>query len=270
MKKFEDITIVVTGTYPDTKAVASSTPTTPDGTPYLKALLDEQWGYIQALLNHAGITPDGVVESAAVGSQVMESIQKIAGYPGEIVGWMGSNFAAADPSVLGIRLLPLVGQTVLIANYVDLDAMVYVGNVLNPTALTFFRTSDIGGTTRNIVGPYLVLPDLRGYFLRGYDSTGLVDPDGAAHTVGSVQADMLADHEHYCEPAGSTTNQIKLEPFYLKTGVQSGYVLRDTAINVIATSPLIRVEADGIFNSQSPVGAEIRPKNITARWCIRY
>ena len=65
------------------------------------------------------------------------------------------------PAVHGDRILLLQGQVILIATYPLLDAAVYVGNPDNPTASAFFRTSDAGGTIRNVAGPYLVLPDTR-------------------------------------------------------------------------------------------------------------
>lgn len=41
-----------------------------------------------------------------------------------------------------------------------------------------------------------VLPDLRGYFLRGLDTTGTIDPNGVGRTVGSVQGDIFKTHRH--------------------------------------------------------------------------
>lgn len=40
------------------------------------------------------------------------------------------------------------------------------------------------------------LPDLRGYFLRGLDPTGHVDPHGAARAVLSAQDDAFKSHQH--------------------------------------------------------------------------
>jgi len=269
MKKFEDITTVTTGTFPDTKSVASSTPSTPDGTPYLKALLDETWGWMQAMLAKAGITPDGIVESAAVGSQVAQSIQKIAGYPGEMVPWMGSNFAASDPTALGIRLLPMEGQTILIADYVDLDAVCYVGNSANLTAPAFFRTSDAGGTSRNANGPYFNIPDMRGYFVRGYDPSGIIDPDSFNHVVGSIQDDILQTHEHICEPDDNPSEHVSLETLYPRSSGDKEHVARDLARRAPEVTALPDVMAAEI-EPASVHGVETRPKNITVRWCIRY
>ena len=40
------------------------------------------------------------------------------------------------------------------------------------------------------------VPDLQGYFLRGQDPTGNVDPDGKTRALGSVQPDDFRSHTH--------------------------------------------------------------------------
>jgi microcystin-dependent protein len=40
------------------------------------------------------------------------------------------------------------------------------------------------------------LPNLAGYFLRGLDTSGKVDPDGAGRTLLSLQADTFGQHSH--------------------------------------------------------------------------
>ncbi|HEY0319607.1 MAG TPA: phage tail protein [Pyrinomonadaceae bacterium] len=40
------------------------------------------------------------------------------------------------------------------------------------------------------------LPNLSGYFLRGLDPSGNVDPDGKSRTVRSLQADTFGAHSH--------------------------------------------------------------------------
>lgn len=40
------------------------------------------------------------------------------------------------------------------------------------------------------------LPDLRGYFLRGLDTTGTVDPNGVGRVIGSAQNDEFKSHTH--------------------------------------------------------------------------
>ena len=47
-----------------------------------------------------------------------------------------------------------------------------------------------------MLGNKNTLPDLRGYFLRGLDATGKVDPDGPHRAPQSVQQDALGKHGH--------------------------------------------------------------------------
>ena len=56
-----------------------------------------------------------------------------------------------------------------------------------------------GSTTFN-------LPDMKGQFLRGLDTSGVVDPDGAGRVVGDNQADEFASHTHQYIRYGQTTS----------------------------------------------------------------
>jgi hypothetical protein len=257
------------GAFPAVVGLNSTGPGNLDGTPYIKSVIDDLWGFSQALMDAASLTPDAVTESSTA-SQRLEAVRRIAGYPGEVVFWHGD---ASDPSSLGIRLIPLNGQTVNITTYPELDASCYVGNSLNATASAYFRTSDAGGTTRDTAGPYLVLPDARGSFMRGLDTSGTVDPDGATRDVGNYQEWASFDHRHYIYyngaggPAsfyyynitpGSGTQEI-LSNHGGSTGlIGTGYAqdMRDTSYAAIP--------------SQNKRSTETRPDNIAGRWCIRY
>jgi hypothetical protein len=170
--------------FPNTLAVNASGPSATDGTEFVKLMIDDYWGRFQAILDYAGLSPDGVTEAPGT-SQHIEALQLgfMGMAPGTGVIWWQND----DPSVLGARVLLLNGQGVLRANYAELDANVYVGDGNNATASAFYRADDAGGVTRNIAGIYLILPDLRGYVLRGLDVAASVDPDGASRDLGSVQ-----------------------------------------------------------------------------------
>jgi hypothetical protein len=62
--------------YPDTAAVNSSGPGTTDGTEFVKAMIDDAWGFNQALLNYTDDTPNGSSEADGA-SQRLDSILKI-------------------------------------------------------------------------------------------------------------------------------------------------------------------------------------------------
>ena len=168
--------------FPDTLAINATGAGTGDGTEIVKILVDDLWGARQALMDAAGLVPDSVTEAPDT-SQLLEAIRKISGSPGEGVIW----WKDSDPAITGDRVLLLNGQGILRANYPELDAAVYVGDTANPTASAFYHADDAAGTIRNTTGIYLILPDTRGYVLRGLDTAASVDPDGASRDVGSIQ-----------------------------------------------------------------------------------
>jgi hypothetical protein len=152
-------------------------------------------------MNLAGLTPDATAEANG-SSQRTEAIRRVGGYPGVVIAWMGNT---DDPSTTyGVRLLELKGQGILRANYSELDAKCYVGDSNNPTASAFYRATDAAGTTRSTTGDYLILPDLRGQFVRGLDTTGTIDPDGASRDIGNIQDYAIRTHFHYVWQYGAS------------------------------------------------------------------
>lgn len=154
-----DASVALTNTnavaFPGTESVNASGPTAVDGTEYVKVLIDNyMMGPQQALLNFAGLTPDGLPEEDGA-SQELEAMQKSFGYPGEAVNWYGD----LDPATVGARILLLHGQGILISQYTELTTSVYVGDGNNATAPAFYKADDAAGTIRNIAGIYLILPD---------------------------------------------------------------------------------------------------------------
>lgn len=178
--------------FPGTLAINASGPSATDGTEFIKLMIDDEWGARQALMDYAGLIPDGVTEIPGT-AQTIEAIQKgFAAGPGiGVVWWLND-----DPSVSGHRVLLLNGQVITIVSFQDLVDATYVGDGNNGTASAFYKTSDAGGTIRDTAGSFFVLPDLRGYALRGLDPAASVDPDGASRDVGSVQIDALQGHWH--------------------------------------------------------------------------
>ena len=181
-----------TGTFPDTIPVDASGPSETDGTEFKASLIRDWWGYAQAVLNRAGLTPTGVAEADG-NSQIIEGIQKGGLAAGIETIWN----LASEPSVTGHRALLLNGQGILRANFAELDAAVYVGDSNNPTASAYYRADDAGGAARNVAGIYLILPESRGYFTRGLDVAASIDPDGASRDLGSIQIDAFQGHDFF-------------------------------------------------------------------------
>jgi hypothetical protein len=181
--------------FPDTKALNVTAPGAGDGTEFVKLMIDDIWGRAQALMDYAGLTPDGVSEAAGT-AQIIDAIVKgFAVGPGIGVLYLKNDTPVAN----GDRVLLLNGQVILIANYAELVAATYIGDGNNAdTDYTgFFKTSDAGGTTRDTAGTYFVLPDFRGLALKmigdavvnGRTKTGPVK-------LTELQEDQLQGHEH--------------------------------------------------------------------------
>jgi hypothetical protein len=170
------------------------------GTPWREDILNDMWGFFQSIIQNAvGVTPDNNTDEVGA-SQYYDGMRQCAGWPGLIVP-LGLN---ASPSTFGLRILELVGQTVVIASYSDLVANTYVGNIFNATADSFYKSSDVSGLIPDVNGPYYNLPDMRGRFLRGLDTSALRDTDGLTRILGSYQNTTLIDHEHTVEDSTGT------------------------------------------------------------------
>jgi hypothetical protein len=236
--------------YPDTLAVNASGPSATDGTEFVKLMIDDLWGARQALMDYAGLTPDGVTEAPG-SAQTLEAIGKGFGVgPGMgVIYWKDG-----DPAVNGDRVLLLNGQGILRANYAELDAAVYVGDGNNGTASAFYHADDAAGTVRNIAGAYLILPDTRGYFLRGLDVAASVDPDGASRDLGSIQIDSSQGHLHYIGIADNS-NVIYV---YGATTLE----LPGSATSQVTESP-DTINYQGLTSTPRPDGVNGTPRNST-------
>jgi hypothetical protein len=184
------------GSYPNTVGQNASGAGATDGTPYIKDVIDDLWGARQAIMDYAGLTPNGVTEAAGA-SQFIEAVQKATGTG---AGYGVTYWKDGDPAANGDRVLLLSGQGVLRSNYPDLDAAVYVGDGNNAAVAAaggaFYHADDAAGTIPNTAGLYLILPDTRGRILRGWDVGAIVDPDGVTRKLGGVQDDSMQGHFH--------------------------------------------------------------------------
>jgi hypothetical protein len=246
----------------DIAAVNASSSTAIDGTPYEALVLDNIWGWQQAILEYASLTADGVTESKSA-SQLLEGMRRIGGYPGEIV----PVFIDDDPANLDLRLLLLTGQGVLISSYPDLTAAVYVGDANNSTVEAgggfFYKASDAAGTTPNIAGPYLILPNCRGRAPRGLDSTATIDPNGGFRYLGDYQDDGIIQHSHILKPAETGATYYIDQSEQLGTG--TGY---NAPASATVGGPVVYASSDGM----NPAGhaSESRMKNFSMHWAVRY
>ncbi len=247
--------------FPAISAKADTLPGQHDGTPLLAWWLDELLGFLQASLWGAHIIPSGTADAAGAtlgdieSCQVLQAIQWMFSPPGQIVALAATSVPAYA------RLLECNGQVVDVADYPRLVDVSYVGDVLNATATAFYRASDAGGTVHSTTGAYFVLPDLRGYFLRGYDPLGTVDKDGASRYQGAIQHNAITDHRHE-GLFDDGANAVGLDQDSMGTG-STVYNARKSGSDTIFTG---HVEDD----PDVPTAVESRPENAVVLWCVTY
>lgn len=202
MKDFSTISNT-SGTFPNVVSQDSSGPTLRDGTPMTSVVVNDIWGAFQAILNTAGTTPSGAAEIATA-SDLLDSIRKVGGTPGELV------FYATPTETIDANILPLKGQVISIASYPALVAATYVGDSYNSVWTTFIKTSDAAGTTPSTSGTYFVLPDCRGQFIRslantktgvdaGRDYLQLSSGDNWRSASGEGISESPGQHKHYLQ-----------------------------------------------------------------------
>lgn len=244
--------------FPNTAAVNVSTPGAGDGTEFISAFVDDAWGARQALMNTAGIAPNGSTESASA-SQYVQALTDLFGMPGTVVGYYGQG----APSLWNYPLLLLEGQGVNRNTYDALDAVCWVGSGDNGTAEYFYRADDAGGTIRNSSGLYIILPDTRGAFLRGWDPTATRDPQGATRTFPDFQDRATEAHSHNVEDASlNRVSQQSSSDF--SAGAKTVYH-KGTGVS----TPQLFATSTSITGAPTD-SQENRPQNLNIKWAIRY
>jgi len=90
------------------------------------------------------------------------------------------------------------------------------------------------------------IPDMRGQFLRGLDTSGTIDPDGAGRSLGDSQAHALEDHTHTyndqdfggSQPAAGSGQKVATQT----SGVNGANVSTETRPINIAVNIFIKIE----------------------------
>lgn len=165
-------------------------------------------------------------------------------------------FVASEPPT---GWLELDGSAISRTTYADLWSYASDQGVLvaesTKTSLTAVLDADADNPIQTYAGSFgtgdgsstFTLPDFRGIFLRGYDSAGTIDPDGASRSIGELQADAFKSHHHtvpHSTNSGSTNN--------------SRFSSYDT--NTTATD----------ISTSSTGDDETRPINNAVLYCIKY
>ncbi|MDK2769925.1 MAG: hypothetical protein KYX69_19680 [Sphingomonas sp.] len=163
-------------------------------------------------------------------------------------GWLKANMAAVDRSI-----------------YADLDTAIYCGDANNATAEWGYRCTNPANPTgtRSTTGGYIVVPEGRSEFVRGWDDGRGID---TGRSLWSMQAQALQSHTHsYTDPGHSHT----------LIGEPGSGLNGSIAVDGATLGPI----GDGNQNTNSSVtgitinstgGTETRPRNLTLLMCVKY
>jgi microcystin-dependent protein len=147
------------------------------------------------------------------------------------------------------------GAEVAIATYGTLSTAIYVGDGSNADTDLVYGFKTNGSGTRSTSGTHIKLPDLRGEFIRGWDSSRGID---ASRKNRSYQADAMQGHRHALQNGADLW----------ANGVGS-YNFNVGAFNPLKTLSVLDPTTDGT-NGAPRTAAETRPRNVTALYCIKF
>ncbi len=163
------------------------------------------------------------------------------------------------------------GAAVLRSSYSALDAAIYCGDANNATADSCYRCTDSGNptNTRSTTGAYIVLPDERGEFPRGWDDARGVD---MSRSLWAHQVDQNKSHSH---TGSAASNGAHTHSVYFKSGGGSVVVIEDTAKTTGSAGLSIATTSSAgshthTLTTNSSGGTEARVRNNAWLACIKY
>jgi hypothetical protein len=157
------------------------------------------------------------------------------------------------------------GAAVAVSQYSDLTTAIYCGDSRNNTAGFGYRCTNASApsTSRSTTGQFIVLPDLRGEFIRGWDNGRGIN---AGRVFGSNEADEFESHTHLI----ATNVNASVSPTsdnYLTslTNNETGLLPNENfeyELNATTTVP-------NILKTGSSGNTETRPRNVALLPCIK-
>lgn len=182
--------------------------------------------------------------------------------PGEIAGF---NMISAPTGWLKCN-----GAAIPVASYPDLTNAIFCGAGANATAEHSYRCTDSGNpsSTRNVTGSFIVLPDYRGIFGRGWDDgRGIDTARNATNGFYTSQLDAFQGHHHAYfiaeVPRGTAT------PAQNVDNVSANAFAQNFADSNPTNRRIRQPIADG-SNGTPRTAAETRPRNLAELICIKF
>lgn len=171
------------------------------------------------------------------------------------------------------------GAAIQVASYGSLATAIYCGDALNATALWGYRCTNPANPSgsRSTTGAYIVLPDARGEFVRGWDDGRGID---SGRSLWGWQAGQVVSHTHGVndpthghalgDPGHSHAIPLTTRDGAAATVANGGSVgYSTTNTQVSATGLVIYAGATGI-SIQASGGTENMVRNLAALTCIKY
>ena len=155
------------------------------------------------------------------------------------------------------------GSAVARATYPNLDSAIYVGDGNNATALFGYRCTDAGSpnTSRSTTGNFIVLPDLRGEFVRGWDDGRGID---SGRAFGNLQLDQMQRIQGLFG-AGRWVSSFETGPFSVQSGQSSRMADGADVGNVVQMD----TGSAASIAAGLRAGTETRSRNISLLYCIK-
>lgn len=153
------------------------------------------------------------------------------------------------------------GAAVPVSTYQALTDAIYCGNANNPTASWGYRTNSAisPSGSRSTTGTFIVLPDARGEFIRGWSDGHTTD---SGRLLFDMQGSQNASHAHYLYGDNSGSGP---------SGSPSSFNSGSNPVAAVSRSgAYLSVNAGGTQLISSDGGGEARPRNIAALICIAY
>jgi len=258
----------------DRQAVAADRLVSESAASAAAASADEAEAWAQAA--SSGVLPDNSVTNTKLADMATGTLKgrsaagtgdpqdltaaQVAALLAEYVVPPGAVAAFARPTAPG-GWFKANGAAVNRTTYQALDTAIYVGDALNATAEWGYRCTDPANpsTTRSTTGGYIVLPDLRAEFLRGWDDSRGVD---AGRIFGSKQAHRTEDLYAQIAPTGAGPAGV-----WAQRITTPSYSVSHTVAGTLGTSSSSHTFGTGI----APLGTgETRPRNVALLFCIKY
>lgn len=156
------------------------------------------------------------------------------------------------------------GAAVLRSAYSALDAAIYCGDTNNATAESCYRCTNQASpnTSRSTTGAYLVLPDERGEYPRGWDDARGVD---MSRSLWAHQADQNKAHAHTIG-GGAHSHVLATKG----NGTAGGSNIANTDNESPAANLNTNSSASHSHTVTNEGGTEARPRNNAWLACIKY